>query len=440
MCLPQFARITKWNRLAPLTSRIDGLQAAGLATLLAVCGSTTQAQQRPDMDMLSFTVSSTLVNRGSSVSVNYNVENEGDWGTQNTWNDGIYLRDSTAAPSASVAPLLDLPHNHFFSLLPGQRYSGFQPPINPTRQVTIPANTWPGQYYLGYFCNRHRSQGWPIPETDYSDNYLVRPITVDGPPDLRITSFTASPQTLMPGGNVTVNISIENHGGNVGNGSAELAFYLSSTTAPQGTPLPTIPLIPPIVLALGQSYQYAPVSVTLPNVALGTYQLVAFIDRQNSVVELSESNNTGAVELRLGPTASATVFGAGCPGTNGVSTIRATLSPRLAEQNFGVEIGNLPQWTLIGLQFGLSNQVWSGGSLPFNLTAQGMPGCFLYQDMLSGWLQNNGVAPNVVFPLPIPSQPSVLGLHLFAQGFVLSPGINPIGVVSTAGLDILIGH
>ncbi len=138
MCLPQFTRANKWNRFAPLTSRIDCLHAAGLAALLAVCGSTTQAQQRPDMDMLSFTVSSTLVNRGSSVSVDYNVENEGNWGTQNTWSDGIYLRDSTAAPSPSVAPLVDLPHNHFFSLLPGQSYSEFQPPLNPTRQVTIP--------------------------------------------------------------------------------------------------------------------------------------------------------------------------------------------------------------------------------------------------------------------------------------------------------------
>jgi hypothetical protein len=91
------------------------------------------------------------------------------------------------------------------------------------------------------------------------------------------------------------------------------------------------------------------------------------------------------------------------------------------------------------LAFGSSDAAWSGGPLPHPLTAIGAPRCFLWQDMaftVDGATGGDGIAR---FPLRLPARPSLVGTHLFAQGFLLGTGSNPLGLSVTHGLSLQLG-
>lgn len=78
------------------------------------------------------------------------------------------------------------------------------------------------------------------------------------------------------------------------------------------------------------------------------------------------------------------------------------------------------------------------GLTPFNpgidLTLIGMDGCSLYTDGGLGGI-NFVVNGTTDSSLSVPITGNVLGLHVFVQAVVLSPGTNPLGVVTSNGLD-----
>ena len=141
------------------------------------------------------------------------------------------------------------------------------------------------------------------------------------------------------------------------------------------------------------------------------------------------------------PPAWADVFGASCPAPG--------LAPRLI-LNSG-RLGSLP---VLGRTFevrtdgggaaasllvlGWSRTLWLayGIPLPLDLTGAGMIGCSLQVDWSLLFTSSTRIT---VWRLPIPNSPDLLGLDGFFQGILFAPGINPLGLVTTNGLQFTLG-
>jgi hypothetical protein len=40
----------------------------------------------------------------------------------------------------------------------------------------------------------------------------------------------------------------------------------------------------------------------------------------------------------------------------------------------------------------------------------------------------------------VPNNPIIIGLHVFAQGVALVPGVNAAGILSSNGVDLMVGN
>jgi subtilase family serine protease len=123
-------------------------------------------------------------------------------------------------------------------------------------------------------------------------------VSDDTPPDLTISSLTV-PAESGPGLAISVNDTTRNQG-TVGATASTTAFYLSvnSTVDSTDTLLDSRP-VP--ALAAGAS-DLATTSLTIPaSTAAGVYRIIAKADGPGQLVETSESNNTRAVSIKIGP-------------------------------------------------------------------------------------------------------------------------------------------
>jgi len=94
---------------------------------------------------------------------------------------------------------------------------------------------------------------------------------------------------------------------------------------------------------------------------------------------------------------------------------------------------NVPTTSVLGI-LGLG----FGSIVPgFDLAPLGAPGCY----------QHVGVSASAVFlpsgntgtiPFAIPNNPGLAGVRVFAQSLALTPSVNPLGVVTSNGLDLLL--
>lgn len=180
------------------------------------------------------------------------------------------------------------------------------------------------------------------------------------------------------------------------------------------THVPTTPLLLPIAPGIG-----APLPTDFRFFAGGT-----------------TAGNVFAVDnLRITYAAAYTAFGAGCPGALGIPTLTATTLPVLGG-NLSVTLGNLPVG--VGLMISGTSNTLLGGSipLPLPLASLGFPGCNLLVDPLAT-ATVVGAAPTAVWNLPIPGNPTLLGVVLYQQGASLDPG--PAFLAFSAGADFQIG-
>ena len=95
-----------------------------------------------------------------------------------------------------------------------------------------------------------------------------------------------------------------------------------------------------------------------------------------------------------------------------------------------VQLTNLPPASFALLAAGLSTTTWAGGSLPFDLGAFGLTGCFLHVSPDSSTLLGitGGTA---TLTTTLPNSASLAGATLNYQGFALDPGVNPAGAIVT---------
>ncbi|MBL8754245.1 MAG: hypothetical protein JNK15_13165 [Planctomycetes bacterium] len=130
-------------------------------------------------------------------------------------------------------------------------------------------------------------------------------------------------------------------------------------------------------------------------------------------------------------------IGPGCPGTIGIPTLLPAALPRLG-QTMIVNVTNVP--AQLGLMItGTSGSNSTLGSLPFDLSVVGMPGCFLRSSLdLTDALFTFG--PTASWSLAIPNQGGLLGLNFWQQAFLFSPPTNAFGGVMSTGAQWQIGN
>jgi hypothetical protein len=142
--------------------------------------------------------------------------------------------------------------------------------------------------------------------------------------------------------------------------------------------------------------------------------------------------------LAVGSLAHVRTYGAGCAGALGVPQFAtsATALPVLG-QVLVANVDNLPLGlAVVGL--GVSDTSSGGLPLPLDLTPLGMPGCNLLADPLVTDLVA-GTGPSVLWGLPIPLQPALVGLKLYGQAFSLDLPANAFGFTASNGARFKIG-
>jgi len=132
-----------------------------------------------------------------------------------------------------------------------------------------------------------------------------------------------------------------------------------------------------------------------------------------------------------------TPFGGSCGPPNGAPYHTVQGHAEL-NQPLWFNAVNLDHYDIAVLAIGLSNTTSGGAPLPASLDGIGMPGCNLYVDpvILDFDVANSqGVADRSIYF----SQAGLLGQHLYSQWFVLKPGANAAGLLSTNGYDLEMG-
>ena len=131
------------------------------------------------------------------------------------------------------------------------------------------------------------------------------------------------------------------------------------------------------------------------------------------------------------------LFGAGCAGSLGRSTLSYSGAPVLGT-SMTVTVDNLPVDTAV-LMNGFSNMSWALGPLPFDASILGAPGCFLRVDpMMTAFLSGSGNTAS--WSLTIPNWASLAGLNLFQQAVVFDPGFNAANAIGSDAAGLLFGN
>jgi CubicO group peptidase (beta-lactamase class C family) len=126
-----------------------------------------------------------------------------------------------------------------------------------------------------------------------------------------------------------------------------------------------------------------------------------------------------------------TPFGVGCGGTAAPIQFNATGTPDIGEE-LTFQLANAPANRFALTVLGVQQTITS-------LAPSGAPGCYLYTSPVSTLLAVTNAAGAASMPWDVPAVPAAIGLTLRAQGVVLQPTANPLGLVTTRALDVQLG-
>jgi alpha-tubulin suppressor-like RCC1 family protein len=137
-------------------------------------------------------------------------------------------------------------------------------------------------------------------------------------------------------------------------------------------------------------------------------------------------------DICLRETGNADTFGPGCYASN-APVLAPSVLPNL---NTPVDLvtSNLQPGVLLGLQI-LAMAPYTPG---IELTPAGMPGCHLHVplEVTNLWLAQGGLGH---YLLTIPDNASLVGIHVYSQSLVFTPGANSFGGLMSNALDLTIG-
>lgn len=125
----------------------------------------------------------------------------------------------------------------------------------------------------------------------------------------------------------------------------------------------------------------------------------------------------------------------------------ATMTPRIRltktwtrpwiGDTLSVDVNPCPQSFAV-LATGFSDQASGATPLPIDLAGLGMPGCQL-RVALDHLSVGTGAAGTVSFQIPVPNDPSLVGVAFWQQAFALAPGVNPAGALLSDSMRGRIG-
>ncbi len=137
--------------------------------------------------------------------------------------------------------------------------------------------------------------------------------------------------------------------------------------------------------------------------------------------------------------ASATAYGAGC-GSPALGFVPDTNGRPVLGQVGSITIVNAPT-SIAAVAVGWNNQSFGPFALPVPLAGIGMPGCDLLQSADILGVSTSPLTPSTLsFSLAIPNVPSLLGSHVYLQAYAFAPGVNPLQIIISNGIDWLIGY
>ena len=89
---------------------------------------------------------------------------------------------------------------------------------------------------------------------------------------------------------------------------------------------------------------------------------------------------------------------------------------------------------------GWNNQSFGPFALPLPLAGIGMPGCDLLQsDDILGVATSPLTPSTLSFSLAIPNALSLIGVRFYMQAYAFAPGVNPLQIVISNGVEWLLG-
>jgi hypothetical protein len=153
-----------------------------------------------------------------------------------------------------------------------------------------------------------------------------------------------------------------------------------------------------------------------------------------TLAQISAGLATTVAILRAGAYAT---FGAGCPGSTGVTHLEATTLPRVGG-TMTVRVEPMPLFVAVMIS-GFSNVSWAAVPLPIDLSSLGLTNCSLRvsldaNDALIGSLGS------ATYSLGIPASPALAGFMLHQQAVVLDPAAgNPAGLVMSDAATAVVG-
>ena len=244
----------------------------------------------PDLEMTSGTptVTPPTIPAGSTVTMSsFTVRNSGN-GAAGTFQTAYYLSTDSIITST----------DQFLLALGYPAMAPFASVTAIPRNLTIPASTAPGSYWIGMLADRTHV----IAESNENNNYVRTALTVTAAlPDLYVSSGNPalSPTTVEAGRTVNISaVTIRNQGAGTA-GSCSVGYYLSTnstiTTSDRFLTSVGIGSLTP-----GSSFTIASRNLTIPvTVSASGYYVGILVDRTGAVPESNEGNNTAARALTV---------------------------------------------------------------------------------------------------------------------------------------------
>ena len=242
----------------------------------------TVAQPIIDLRISSFTASSTNVSSGNYFYPTVLVTNNGTNLAASSY-AGFYL---------STDSVFSIGDTYLSSYSSGSIDALSSVYIYPS--LYIPTGTANGQYYIIAAADYSNT----VSETNENNNTRALAITVSAPNvDLRISSFTSSTTSAMPGGYLYP-VVYEMNTGNVSAGYNYVGYYLSTDSVYSiGDTYLTSAYVSS--LSAGYTYDVSPSLYIPTGTAYGQYYIIAIADYESYVTETNENNNTRALRITV---------------------------------------------------------------------------------------------------------------------------------------------
>jgi formylglycine-generating enzyme required for sulfatase activity/uncharacterized membrane protein len=223
-----------------------------------------------------FTVSTSSITQGSSVTISYTVSDSGGSGLAfaQLWR----TTDSNGSPNES----------NWFQIGSDQSLTSYgNGPVSKT--FTDGSSLSPGIYWYGVHANDNSASGNPATETTSGLSRKKVTVTATATIDLTQEDPATTPSTLTIGSSFDFSSNVRNNGA-ASSGSFRIDFYLSSNTtiSTSDTALGSTTVSS---IAGGQSRSYSTTLSVPSGVTPGNYYIGWIIDAGSAVSETDESNN-----------------------------------------------------------------------------------------------------------------------------------------------------